>query len=103
VWVVEQAYTLVGALAFRREPFAFHIVQIAVDPRYRHRGFGRHLIQTLIREAQRQGIPTLVAEVRMENHAAIAFYKKLGFHVFSHALRYPDGSPGAVVRLEVYP
>ncbi len=103
VWIVEQEYTLAGAMAFLCEPFAFRIVQIAVDPLYRHRGYGRDLVHSLVEEARRQGYPALVAEVRMENHEAIAFYKKLGFQVFPRALRYPDGSPGAVVSMEVHP
>ncbi len=92
---------MVAALAVLDEPDALRIVQIAVDPAYRRQGYARCLLTHGVQEARRRGRSLLVAEVRMNNTAALAFYRAIGFRTHPHAVRYPDGTPGAVVVREV--
>ena len=56
------------------------LFNIAVDPAYQRRGFGRALLEHLIRELERRDVLTLWLEVRASNTAAIALYESLGFN-----------------------
>lgn len=58
-----------------------HVTNIAVHPDYRKRGWGRLLMQTLMKEAARLGMERMTLEVRVSNEPAIRLYKSLGFEV----------------------
>ncbi|MBI4515932.1 MAG: ribosomal protein S18-alanine N-acetyltransferase [Deltaproteobacteria bacterium] len=56
-----------------------HILNVAVHPDYRGRGFGRLLVETIIHEARTAGARLVTLEVRRHNAAALRLYRKLGF------------------------
>ena len=55
------------------------IVNVAVHPDYRRRGYARAVLGALFRFADAHGIRHLVLEVRASNVAAQALYRSLGF------------------------
>lgn len=52
---------------------------IAVDERYRGRGYGGMLLSHMMQEAASRGCTVMTLEVRRGNEAAISLYTKAGF------------------------
>jgi len=71
--------TLVGYLIVSRYTDAWHIMNVAVDEPYRRRGVARLMLETLLRETDRDGTRGHTLEVRVSNHGAIRLYEELGF------------------------
>ncbi len=57
------------------------ITNIAAHPDYRRRGYGRAIVEALIKYAKMNGLDSISLEVRESNKAAIELYGKLGFKV----------------------
>jgi ribosomal-protein-alanine N-acetyltransferase len=64
------------------------LFNIAVDPAFQRRGFGRQLLQHLIDELIKRDVLTLWLEVRASNLPAIALYEQLGFNQVSRRPNY---------------
>lgn len=66
---------------------------IGVDPAARRRGIGGALLDDLLRVADRWGGPVFL-EVRTDNDAAIALYRREGFEIVGTRKRYyqPSGA-----------
>ena len=57
------------------------ITNIATHPDYRRQGYGRAIVESLIKYAKMNGLDSVSLEVRESNKAAIDLYTKLGFKV----------------------
>lgn len=57
------------------------ITNIATHPDYRRRGYGRAIVESLIKYAKNNGLDSISLEVRESNKAAIELYTRLGFKV----------------------
>ena len=74
------------------------VTNVAVDPIYRRRGFGREIVRAFIDYAAENGIVSISLEVRESNQAAIALYESFGFS--RRGLRknfYRDPTESAIV------
>ena len=70
---------LIGYVINSRYVDAWHIMNVAVDPDFRHRGVATRLLEQvfeLTKDNQRRGY---TLEVRVTNDRAISLYEKLGF------------------------
>jgi ribosomal-protein-alanine N-acetyltransferase len=70
---------LIGYAITSRYVDAWHVMNVAVDPDYRHRGIATRLLERvfeLTKDDQRRGY---TLEVRVSNDRAIDLYEKLGF------------------------
>lgn len=56
-----------------------HIELLAIDSAFRNKGYGRYLIQEVIKECKQQGCATVQLYVYSSNPSAIKFYEHLGF------------------------
>jgi ribosomal-protein-alanine N-acetyltransferase len=56
-----------------------HVTNFAVDPTHRQRGYGRHLLGTLLELYRRNGARRAALEVRPSNHSARRLYEAFGF------------------------
>jgi ribosomal protein S18 acetylase RimI-like enzyme len=56
-----------------------HLGRIIVSPQARGRGLGRVLMQSLSRQALKEGVRRLTLRVYRDNVAAVALYRNLGF------------------------
>ena len=56
-----------------------HLTLLCVRPEAQRRGVGRRLIEWLLASAQVAGIASVQVELRADNPAALAFYRRLGF------------------------
>ena len=57
------------------------ITNIATHPDYRRQGFGRAIVESLIKYAKMNGLDSISLDVRESNRAAIDLYLSLGFKV----------------------
>ena len=57
------------------------ILMLAVDPRYRAKGYGGTLYREMQRQCAIKGMRMIVLEVRASNQVAIRFYEKMGFQL----------------------
>ena len=72
-----------------------HVTSIAVDPAHQRSGIGSLLLAALCREAVARGLAAMTLEVRVDNEAAIALYRRFGFAPAGVRPGYyadPDGS-----------
>ena len=56
-----------------------HITNIAIDPSYRNKGYGKFLMKSIMEESRKIGIDYMTLEVRVTNTSAIKLYEALGF------------------------
>lgn len=56
-----------------------NVANIAIEPRYRRRGWGAELLAHAVREVHAKGARFFFLEVRSSNIAAIAMYQRQGF------------------------
>ncbi len=79
-----------------------HVTNIAVDPDYRGKKFGRQLVEAMIQEALEIGVTRMTLEVRRSNLIAQGLYKSLGF--ISCGVRpgyYEDNGEDAIIMWKV--
>ncbi len=77
-----------------------HIVSIAVNPEYRHKGIATKLLTELIHHSKKVGMEKAVLEVRESNRVAIAFYIKHGFEIKSRIESYYSDGEDALVMVK---
>jgi ribosomal-protein-alanine N-acetyltransferase len=100
------AKRLGGFVTVRYAADEAEILTIAVSPRYRRRGYGRLLMDDVIRRLYRERIARLFLEVERTNRAAVRLYQRLGFTVAGERRNYyaePSTGDGTalVMRLQV--
>ena len=82
----------------------FHINKIATDPRVRHRGLGRRLLEDAIVRARNIGAESVTLEVRLSNLPAREFYRSYGFNEsFRRKSYYQDGEDAFALVLTLAP
>lgn len=74
------------------------VMNIAVHPDYRHRGVGRHLMNTVINAEPNRSVILMVQD---HNTAAQQLYSQLGFiRTGYHPAYYGSGNPGIEMTLK---
>lgn len=76
--VIEVAGERAGRLYIFRSEKWIHVLDVLMTPEFRGRGIGTTILESLIDESRRTGIPVLLA-VEKYNHGAERLYRKLGF------------------------
>lgn len=56
-----------------------HITNVAIGPGYRHQGWGRFLLSTVMKRMAGKGMERMTLEVRTSNYTAQGLYEQLGF------------------------
>jgi ribosomal-protein-alanine N-acetyltransferase len=65
-----------------------HLVLLCVQRAQQRRGIGRRLVEWLLRSAEVAGMASIRLELRADNAAAEAFYRRLGFAETQHVPGY---------------
>ena len=87
-----------GYICYRRMVDEVELLNVAVAPASRRRGFGEALVRVLLREANELGATRIVLEVRASNTAARSLYARLGFgHLGVRRGYYRDNGEDALV------
>jgi len=79
---------LVAYLFAFPEKRGLHVANIAVDPKYRRRGYATILLKSLYQSALRNRIHNVILEVRCSNHPALQLYYSEGFKLIGVRKRY---------------
>lgn len=78
-FVLRASGRVVAFVVTRVQPPEMDIVNLAVEPEHRRRGFGLLVIRLLLAEARRAGVTNVFLEVREGNEAARRLYGHSGF------------------------
>ena len=71
-----------------------HILNLCVDPNYRCYGYGERLIDQILLIARSSDVRQIFLEVRPSNKAALALYRKKGFHQVANRPAYYQARQG---------
>jgi len=102
--VVERADAVVGYAILSIAAGEAHILNLCVDPAYRHLHYGERLLDEILRHARWAEVNEIFLEVRPSNSAALALYKKKGFHEITQRPAYyqaKDGREDAAVLCKI--
>lgn len=69
-----------------------HILNFAIHPRFRKRGYGSELFSSALSMLRKRGIRHVFLEVREKNLAAIQLYLKFGFKIIGKRKKYYEDS-----------
>lgn len=90
--------SVVGYAGFWVEGKQAHIAKLAVHPDYRRRGIGSVLLEHLLDQVRRLGLPRAYLEVRRSNVVAQELYRRFGFRFERvQARAYPNNGEDAFV------
>jgi ribosomal-protein-alanine N-acetyltransferase len=78
-YLVWHGETPVGFILARDLAGEVEILSVGVLPQWRRRGAGRALMDAVVARAERDGLGSIVLEVKTENKAARRLYAALGF------------------------
>ncbi len=102
--VIARADLVVGYAILSIAAGEAHILNLCVDPKYRHLRYGERLLDEILLRARREDVNEIFLEVRPSNTAALALYKKKGFHLITQRPAYyqaKDGREDAAVLCKV--
>jgi ribosomal-protein-alanine N-acetyltransferase len=88
-----------GLIAYADEA---HIATVGVAPDRQGEGLGALLLDALLAEADRRGVPVVLLEVRADNDVAQGLYRRRGFTEIGRRPRYyqPSGTDAVVMQRE---
>jgi ribosomal-protein-alanine N-acetyltransferase len=92
--VIERADLVVGYAILSIAAGEAHILNLCVDPKYRHIRYGERLLDEVLQRARHADVNEIFLEVRPSNRAAIALYKKRGFHQITQRPAYYQAKGG---------
>jgi ribosomal protein S18 acetylase RimI-like enzyme len=81
---------IIGSFLDEQNTTQAQVIAMWVAPAYRRTGLGSALIAAIQGWARSKGISTLLLMVTSNNHAAIAFYQRLGFTLTGRTEPYPN-------------
>jgi len=86
-------YVIAEKMMYREPPGSkmkrsAHLLNIAVDPEFRHRGIGKALMETITTYLRGEGVNGIWLEVRASNLVARSFYSRMGFEERGRRARY---------------
>lgn len=96
VAVVKTAREIQGFAIMQFGEEAAHLNLLAVKPRHRRRGLGKHLIHWLEETAQTAGTFKISLELRESNWAAYQFYEHLGYRPIKRIAGYYQAREAAI-------
>lgn len=86
VWLHDQH--LLGYLVAMRGADELHLLNITVAPGFQRRGWGSHMLRTLVDWSRERGVHAIWLEVRASNRAGIALYQAHGFELQGERKNY---------------
>src|SRR5665213_1946846 len=90
-----------GYMGYWEAPEEAHIINLAISPKFRHKGFGFQIMEYCLRFAYNKGARLATLEVRESNEAAQRLYEKMDFRTVAIRKKYySDNQENAVVMLK---
>lgn len=98
LWVLIVNNEFCGYICFWMFAGEIHLMNIAVHPERRGKGFGNRLLKKMIKTGASEGVKNIWLEVRPSNLSAIALYQRLGFREIARRGRYyKDTNEDAII------
>lgn len=91
------ANRVIGYTIFWSVVDEIHILNIAVHPDERNKGYGKQCVSIIIEKAKSDSVRYITLEVRPSNLMAIALYKKFGFQSVGLRPRYYKNNEDAII------
>ncbi|HEY2761555.1 MAG TPA: ribosomal protein S18-alanine N-acetyltransferase [Pirellulales bacterium] len=91
--VAEQDDRVIGFMIYELHKSRLHILNFAVDSRYRRSGIGSHMVTKLIGKLSTQRRNRILLEVRETNLAAQLFFRSSGFRAVSVLREFYEDTP----------
>jgi ribosomal-protein-alanine N-acetyltransferase len=88
---------IIGYAGFWRVEDEAHLINIAVHPKFRTKGYGRKVLDFLTALMVKQGLKKILLEVRENNHMALGLYGSCGFRAVGLRQKYYENSDSAVL------
>lgn len=88
---------VIGYGGFWRVEDEAHLINIAVHPKYRTRGYGRQILKFLISIMAKQGLKKILLEVRRNNQMALGLYSSCGFKTVGLREKYYENVEDALL------
>jgi ribosomal-protein-alanine N-acetyltransferase len=100
--VAEDGDTVVGYAGLIAYPDEAHVATIGVAGKRQGEGIGARLLDALLGEADRRGVPVVLLEVRADNELAQGLYRRRGFAEIGRRRGYyqPSGTDAVVMKRE---
>ncbi len=92
--VVERGELAVGYGILSVAAGEAHILNLCVDPTFRHLGYGDLLIDEVLLRVRRAEVTEIFLEVRPSNESAISLYQKKGFRQIAYRPAYYQARKG---------
>ena len=98
-WVLNINNNIIGYCMVRFGPDEVHIINMAIDTKFQHNGYGKKLIHHILEETPINSFVFL--EVKRSNFPAISLYLNVGFEKIQIRNKYySDGADAIVMRLQ---
>ena len=98
LWGVKEGKVLSGNLCFWMFDREIQLINLAVLPEKRNKGFGLYLLTKMMEECISKGVPNIWLEVRRSNLSAKRLYERLGFEPAGCRPRYyKDSNEDAII------
>ncbi len=99
-FVIEEEGQVAGYMGYWEAPQEAHIINLAIGPRFRNRGFGRQMVEACVDFARKRGAELATLEVRESNEDARRLYEKCEFKFVAIRKKYySDNQEDAVVMI----
>lgn len=92
-------FELMGFVIYRIAADEAEILTIVIDNRQRRKGYGRKLVEEVVRHLYRERVGSLFLEVNSQNKAAVDLYRKLEFEEVAQRKGYYANGDGAKTAL----
>lgn len=100
-FVVEEGGQVIGYMGYWEAPEEAHIINLAIAPAFRNRGWGQKMMEQCLAYAAKRGAHLATLEVRQSNQAAQRLYEKCEFRVVAIRKKYySDNQEDAIVMIK---
>lgn len=97
VWCAREGGNPVGFIAVRQAAGCAEILNVAVDPAYCRRGYGRALLAYALERLRALGVQHVTLEVNCNNRPAVSLYARLGFKEAGRRKNFYHGTEDALI------
>lgn len=99
--IIEESNDIIGFVIYSIIYERSEIIDIIIDPKKRHNGYGFKLLNYAIDVIIKNNCENITLEVNSLNVAAINLYKKLGFKIVATRKKYYNGNDGFLMKKDL--
>lgn len=86
---------MIGFVVFSIVLDEAELLSMAISPEYQNQGYGRILLEYVIKHVKKKRADSIFLEVRRSNTRALSLYQKEGFHIIGERKQYYPSEQGA--------